>query len=895
MTRYNDVMAVDNGARFHHVDLHIHTYGGSSDVKDPTMTPEAVIDAAIAQKLSVIAITEHNSNKSIERALAHTQKYLGQILVLPGVEVTTAHGHLLVYFAPERAADLAKFLSRLDLVGEMGDDNTHTAKSMADCIKEAYSLGGICIAAHIDRERTGFDKFTTGFQNWKKDIITSPGLYGLECDVVDALKWYSDLDESGSEGVERRKLFTARQFVEELKARHHLAHVQGSDSHSMMNFHNANPDKKWTRVKLTELSFNALRVALIDPTARVRACGSVPRTIPRVIGVAMSGGFLHNEVIHFSDNLNCFIGGRGTGKSTAIRALAYGFGQNEDFGIYDNCPDQVTIFCDDTNGVLYRYSRARGGDIEVKARDGSNAVDMPADSFRIEYFGQGELAEVAKDPLNNPQKLQDFLDRHTTLRDLADTEAALVTNLRENSQRLTQLEIAFIQQREKKNTLAEIEQKLKVAQEGNLAEVVGEQSKIASEKAIRGAVETIATEYTKGFNFTSIERDYSKVTSTVGIVTGDTQSQAALDEIKRLLDAINTLIRTKAAEINAALKQCARDLSKQVATLKTAHMRLDGEVATKLADLKSRGLAAGNMAELKQLIDQKSAIGKDIATVELKANELKTTREERARLLKELSETRRKMTDRRKAQLKGINDNLGLVIQDYKVFVKYDDEGITDGFQAYLQTEMTGTYVSDEVIGNLCRQITPAQLSEFVLARETNKLAVAAKLSSEQAQKFVEKLRYYRILFELQVLAKPPKPKIMVLTKSVPAKEIPVFQLSDGQRHTILLTIAMLADSNVPLVIDQPEDDLDNAFIFSSIVTTLRTVKERRQVIVVTHNANIAVLGDSELILPMFRENDCGKAIDRGAIDSSATKKRVQNVLEGGIDAFLRRKEIYGH
>lgn len=150
-------------------------------------------------------------------------------------------------------------------------------------------------------------------------------------------------------------------------------------------------------------------------------------------------------------------------------------------------------------------------------------------------------------------------------------------------------------------------------------------------------------------------------------------------------------------------------------------------------------------------------------------------------------------------------------------------------------------------------------------------------------------------MFDLQALAKQPKPVITVKTKSMPSKEIPVLQLSDGQRHTILLTIAMLAESNVPLIIDQPEDDLDNAFIFSSIVTTLRAIKERRQVILVTHNANIAVLGDSELILPMFREDDCGKAKDRGSIDTSATKKCVMDILEGGPDAFERRKEIYSH
>ena len=96
-------------------------------------------------------------------------------------------------------------------------------------------------------------------------------------------------------------------------------------------------------------------------------------------------------------------------------------------------------------------------------------------------------------------------------------------------------------------------------------------------------------------------------------------------------------------------------------------------------------------------------------------------------------------------------------------------------------------------------------------------------------------------------------------------------------------------------MIDQPEDDLDNAFIFDSLVSTLRSIKERRQVIVVTHNANIAVLGDSELIHSMKRSGDKGTVTDRGSIDRGETKKAVQRILEGGELAFRRRKEIYGH
>jgi PHP family Zn ribbon phosphoesterase len=288
MVQLADIQALDNGARFHHVDLHVHSFGGSHDVKDPTMTADAIVDSAIRQELSVIAITDHNSNVNVQTAIDYAEEnYPGQILVLPGTEVTTAHGHLLAYFAPDRTADLAKFLSRLDLIGEMGAENTRTAKSMADTIAEAEKLGGICIAAHIDKEKTGFEAFTPGFQNWKKDIIISPGLYGLECTTVAGLVWYPEHDELGSAGAERKRIFASRRSVNSLSARYHLAHIQNSDAHSMNRFESQAKTKSWTRIKLTEYSFNALRVALVDPTARVRACASVPRSIPRIRGMAM--------------------------------------------------------------------------------------------------------------------------------------------------------------------------------------------------------------------------------------------------------------------------------------------------------------------------------------------------------------------------------------------------------------------------------------------------------------------------------------------------------------------------------------------------------------------------------------------------------------------------------
>ena len=892
---FNDINVLDNGARFHNVDLHIHSYCASQDVTDPTMTPVAIVDSAVRQGLIVIAITDHNSNVNVQRAIDYAQdNYAGKILMLPGVEVTTAHGHLLAYFAPDRTADLEKLLSRLDLIGEKGAENTRTAKSMADTITEVEKIGGICIAAHIDRQKTGFDMFAPGFQNWKKDIITSPGLYGLECDAVDALLWYSAQDELGSAGVERKKMLAARQMLQGLSARHHLAHVQGSDAHSMNQFEHQNPSKQWTRIKLAELSFNAFRVALVDPTARVRACVSLPRTIPRVHGVAITGGFLHQEMVHFSDNLNCLIGGRGTGKSTAIRAVAYAFGLNDEFGDYDNCPDSVTVFCEDANGILYRYVRTRGGDIEVKAKEDGSITDMPIDAFRIEYFGQGELAKVAEDPLKRPDLFQEFLDRHTSLRDLIETEESLVTSLRENAGRLNPLESAFGQLAAKKKSLEEIEKKLKVAEEGNLRVVVGTQSKLASEKTVRESIVAIATEYTNGWSLSNILRNFDQLLVTAGICTEDEVSKKTMSAIKTALLKNNADIKQKELELNTLLKSCAKELRNLAGKLKVTHQRISGEVATKLADLKASGIAT-DIPGLELLLRQKTSVAKEIAAVEQRTEELKQCREQRMKLRAELKDIRAEMTTRRKSQLRGINANLGDTIKDYTIFVRYDDAGITTEFESFIQDKMHGTYLQSNLIEDLCSRITPSELADLVLERNYKKIAATAKMSNEWSEKIVDKLCYWNILFDLQALAKQPKPIITVRTKSTPPKEIPVLQLSDGQRHTILLTIAMLADSNVPLIIDQPEDDLDNAFIFSSIVTTLRAIKERRQVILVTHNANIAVLGDSELILPMFRENDCGKTKDRGSIDTDATRLCVLNILEGGSDAFLRRKEMYNH
>lgn len=124
-------------------------------------------------------------------------------------------------------------------------------------------------------------------------------------------------------------------------------------------------------------------------------------------------------------------------------------------------------------------------------------------------------------------------------------------------------------------------------------------------------------------------------------------------------------------------------------------------------------------------------------------------------------------------------------------------------------------------------------------------------------------------------------------------------KLSAGQKATTVLSL-LLAEGTCPIVIDQPEDDLDNEFVFEQLVPMLRASNEKRQIIVVTHNANVPVNGDAELIIPLeVRESRgaqklIGDEITVGALDRHPVQRAVELILEGSSEAFRRRREKYG-
>lgn len=207
-------------------------------------------------------------------------------------------------------------------------------------------------------------------------------------------------------------------------------------------------------------------------------------------------------------------------------------------------------------------------------------------------------------------------------------------------------------------------------------------------------------------------------------------------------------------------------------------------------------------------------------------------------------------------------------------------------------------------IKHLIREIGVKDLEVIIRKKNTSKLRSVKNnevslFTKSEIDKFVDNVLKPEVADRLMTIVYDDFPEITVSKEETNEEGETVYSVKDftnlslGQQHSIMLSILLYSENRYPLLIDQPEDNLDSEFIYTTIVSNLKRVKEMRQVIIVTHNANIAVLGDSELIIPLKSTSDKAFIYDRGSIDNKATIKRTCSILEGSRKAFKKRQHIY--
>ena len=220
MTVIDEVLAQPTGARFFRADLHIHSYGGSHDVSDVSMTPEAIVQTAKTEGLALISITDHNEITGVEAALRAAKG--SSVLVVPGVELSTSDGHLLCYLPTLET--LQRFHASLAIV-DRGTQNSRCQTAILECLNQLKSYGGFGILAHVDI-KSGFETEVPGASPHKIDVISHAALLGIELKQPSSPISYAEGDPDG----DRVKIGKTRIDRLQLGSKQHLARVQNSDA-----------------------------------------------------------------------------------------------------------------------------------------------------------------------------------------------------------------------------------------------------------------------------------------------------------------------------------------------------------------------------------------------------------------------------------------------------------------------------------------------------------------------------------------------------------------------------------------------------------------------------------------------------------------------------------------
>jgi len=851
------------------------------------MTPQNIVDTALDSNLKIISITDHNEVLNSKAAIDYAQDK--EILVVPGIEVSTTQGHLLVYF--NSFQNLRSFHGKLTI----SDDKERCSQGIVECLNLAEQYSGFGVLAHIELD-SGFEKTVGRFNSQMNDLFCHPALLALEISRKNSFDLYTDSDADSN----RLSLLKERRKQLELHDDVILPKVMSSDSHFINQLgKNAEGNRKLTRFKVDELSFGALRISLMSYESRVRIEDIIPDRVAKFLSVHINGGLLHDQTVDFSDNLSCIIGGRGTGKSTLMEIIRAASGNESTKDVIDSdvWPDDISLFYEDETGKVLEFRRSKN-DYAFNHTDGEDGLQR----VPIECYGQSETADTIKNSDEDPQTLLGFLDGFLELEHLKKEDENICELLLNNQSELGKLRIEVAAIRDTERQLQALKEKKSRLEKDKVGELVKHQVALVKEKGLRSDLIEQLMELVKSYREVLKDTamfDYFNNFSDEEIIVGKDQ----FAEVKRLINEFSGIVSDKSEELNVALEGKIALLKVQLDSWKSKESEIQKTIDEKKVELEQAGIPF-DIGKINQIANDLEYYEKRLRKLLADQVKLIGTEKARAELLKHRIEIKKNIYKARYAFSIQINDNLKNSVDGLYVSAKYTEGSYSPSFEEFIKQLMgwrTSQVKKSEIIASSMSPIT--FVSEVKRRRKAAFQALLDEdgkriFSDEEIDRIIDRVREDYSYEDIEALTYEDRPHILV-TKVVEVdgkkKNISksISKLSLGQQQSILLAILIQSKNNIPLLIDQPEDHLDSEFIYKTIVTNLKKIKETRQVIIVTHNANIAVLGDAELIIPLRSTNDKTSIVNRGSIDRESIQNDCCAILEGGERAFSHRQKIY--
>lgn len=857
------------GSTWVRANFHMHTRADKefSYADDTDQFVGKYVEALANADVRVAVITNHNKFDLPEFKAIRKAARKRDIFVLAGVELSVKDGkkgiHTLVVFNDEwfnntaQTNHIQNFLG-LTFAGQdnFENENGQSNHDLNETIRklDEYEKDYFLVCAHVETEN---------------------GLWGGFGGASIKKLGQSEQFRDRCLGFQKVRTHDKRKKTKEWLGPWYPAEVEGCDCKSLDEVGKGEA----TYLKIGAFTFEAVKFALLDHANRV-AAEPPKREHSYIRDVNFEGAKLEGTNLCFSPELNTFIGIRGSGKSSIIESIRYALGvelpENADRDGYKQgsikhaigSGGKVTITAVDRHGQEYEIRRILGEQPDVYV----NGNLQPGINIRETvlhkpiYFGQKDLSSTGQGFENElVEKLVG--DSLTEVRhEIAVRRQAVVETVR----RLQKLSDVAEKQKEYQNKKADAEHRLKVFKQHGVEEKL--QKQVDFEKDSRTM--TGLNEFVDGY--------IQSLDELVAEYEDDFKSRAKY-ESKRNVEFFKDAmaIFERVANGFAQIRQIAADAriastelkgkAKEFEAMKDALKEEFAGTARKLSEeLKSSGAAAiepDEFLKLRKTIDNAKqllvALGKE--------------KEQQTALQTQLVADLTALNDKWHEEFRLIKERLDEINeQETALQIDIEYKGDKTAFLKFVKDLFRGSKLREATLDGLTTEFADGA----AIYRELEK---ARKSIGNSADTFEQ---YFRENLTALLTWQVPNR----FTIKYHGKQLKNHSL--GQRASALILFVLSQRDNDVVIIDQPEDDLDNQTIYEDVIKLVKKLKPDTQFIFATHNPNIPVLGDAEQVLACtYSEDEIHTQV--GSIDCPVQQDAIVRIMEGGEEAFKERKRIY--
>jgi hypothetical protein len=833
-----------------------------NETEDDADYNQKILDKCCENDIKVVGMANHgdvDSSESLRNLLC-----ANGIVVFPGFEITSAEKIHMVCLFPEN-----KTLKQLNrYLGGMGLNNPEqgTATSSCTCIEIAQKVkeeGGFWYAAHITSDN-GILKLGHYNNIWKDDLLVAAQI------------------PDSRENVDPRYKNIINNTDPQYKRTKKPAYINACD---IAKPEDLDSESATTLIKMSEPSFENFLMAFKDPDLRIRLNSEEKKGYQSAIrSLRVFGGYLDNLEVEFSDNLVTFIGGRGTGKSTIINCMRYAldmppkeeqrkkeFDEMIKHNLGGGSRIELTVKSNAQTGKIYRIKKEYDKKPVIIEDETDTVSSLTIDQIlpKIVIYGQNEIVESVREPeLINSIVLSLFANDKKSQMQIDKAYDVLAQNNKE----LKGLETEIATLEGEVSDYCVAREKLSYYEKVGLDKKLPLIRELASEEAslnrFKASIPCSKMELRRMEEEASKENPVLKRLSEIA-----SQYNECVKVIEEYYQRSTDWLRNEYKKLYEWWEE--KKTGSEI-DIKRSLTSIEG-----IQDKSSTEIVEEYYMLLKKVKGAESVL-KEIQEKRTKVEELKKQRVDLIegcrkawKLYENSMNTQIKSLNKKK--LKGVVRILVKFRQQKKMLIErlLKIEGVGEkSIAGIIEYKDFDVFTFAEDIRNGANQI---QL-KYHLTR-----SYAEKITKSLSEKEIRDIEEYRL------------PDQYIVELRVNENYKPMENLSKGQQCTAILHILLLENKD-PLIIDQPEDNLDNSFIADDLITAIRDNKIRRQFIFATHNANIPVFGDAELIVAMEEKNGVGSIIKGGigSVDVKPVKEQVIRILEGGEAAFKMREHKYG-